>query len=68
MRTNGHTIRGQEFVIPHVDLESLKAWAKATFSKERIAELGLVTATLVVTGYLGVVLFKGIQTYSLSGF
>lgn len=68
MRTDGQTIRGNEMAIPHVDLESMKAWAKATFTKERMAEVGVVAATLVVTGYLGAVLFRGIQTYSMSGF
>jgi hypothetical protein len=68
MRTDGQTIRGNEMVIPRVDLESVKAWAKATFTKERMAEVGVVAATLVLTGYLGSVLFTGIQTYSLSGF
>jgi hypothetical protein len=68
MRTDGQTIRRNELAIPHVDLESVKAWAKATFTKERMAEIGVVAATLVVTGYLGAVLVKGIQTYSMSGF
>jgi hypothetical protein len=54
--------------IPHVNLESVKAWAKATFTKERMAEAGLVVATLVLTVYLGAVLFKGIQTCSMTGF
>ena len=68
MRTDGQTLRGNEMGIPHVDLESVKAWARATLSRERMAEVGVVAATLVVTGYLGAVLFKGIQTYSMSGF
>ena len=68
MRTDGQTLRGNEMVIPHVDLESVKEWAKATFTQERMAEAGLVAATLVVTGYLGSVLVKGIETYSMSGF
>jgi hypothetical protein len=68
MRTDGQTIRGNELAIPHVDLEALKGWAKATFTKERIAEVGVVAATLVVTGYLGAVLLTGIRTYSMSGF
>jgi hypothetical protein len=55
-------------VIPHVDLQSVKEWAKATFTKERMAEVGVVAATLLVTGYLGSVIFNGIQTYSMSGF
>ena len=68
MRTDGETIRGNEMDIPHVDLESVKEWARSTFTKERMAEVGLVAATLVVTGYLGAVLVKGIETYSISGF
>ena len=48
MRTDGQTIRGNELAIPHVDLESVKAWAKATFTKERMTEVGLAAATLVV--------------------
>ena len=64
MRTDGQAIRGNELAIPHVDLETVKAWAKATFTKERMAEV----ATLVVTGYLGAVLFTGIRTYTMSGF
>ena len=68
MGTDGQTIRGNEMAIPHVDLESVKAWAKATFAKERMAEVGVVAATLVVTGFVGAVLFVGIQTYSMSGF
>ncbi len=68
MRTDGQTIRGNELAIPHVDLEFVKEWAKAAFTKKRMAEVGVVAATLVVTGYLGAVLFRGIQTYSMSGF
>jgi hypothetical protein len=33
-----------------------------------MAEVGVVAATLVVSGYLGSVLVKGIETYSMSGF
>ena len=67
MKTNGQTIRGHEVLIPHVDLQSVKEWVRAAFSKERMAEIGLVAATFVVTFYLGSVLFKGIETYSMSG-
>jgi hypothetical protein len=68
MRTHGETLRGNEMVIPHVDLESVKDWAKARFTKERMAAVGVVAATLVVAGYLGSVLVKGIETYSMVGF
>jgi hypothetical protein len=68
MKTDGQTIRGHGAVVPHVDLQSVKAWAKATFTKERMVEVGVVAAALVVTGFLGSVLFRGIETYSMSGF
>ena len=68
MRTHGVVVKGHEIVVPYVDLEAVKEWAKRTLSKERIAEVVLVAATLVVTGYLGSVIFKGIETYSMSGF
>lgn len=42
--------------------------AQKVFTRESISEAGLVVATLVVTGYLGSVLVKGIETYSMSGF
>ena len=66
MATDARAIRIHEAI--HPDWETVKEWAKATFTKERMGEVGVVTATLVVTGYLGTVLFKGIETYSMAGF
>ena len=66
MATDANAIRTHEVI--HPDWETAKEWAKATFTKERMTEVGLGAATLVMTGYLGTVLFKGIETYSMSGF
>jgi hypothetical protein len=55
MRTDGQTIRRNE-----MDMGKVKAWAKRTFSRERIA---VGTARLVVAGYLGIVLAHILQTY-----
>jgi hypothetical protein len=55
MRTDGQTIRGNE-----MDMGKVKAWAKRTFSSEKIA---VATCKLVVAGYLGIVLAQVIQTY-----
>jgi hypothetical protein len=55
MRTDGQTIRGNE-----MDIGKVKAWAKKTFSRERIA---VVSCKLVVAGYAGIVLAKVLQTY-----
>jgi hypothetical protein len=53
MRTDGQTARGNE-------MDTVKAWAKRTFSKERIA---VVSCKLVVAGYVGIVLAQVVQTY-----
>jgi len=55
MRRDGQTIRGNE-----MDMAGVKAWAKRTFTKERIS---LAIARLVVAGYLGIVLAQILQTY-----
>jgi hypothetical protein len=55
MRTDGQTIKGNE-----MDMGKVKAWAKRTFSKERIA---VVSCKLVVAGYVGIVLAQVVQTY-----
>jgi len=55
MRTDGQTIKGNE-----MDTGKVKAWAKRTFSKERIA---VVSCKLVVAGYVGIVLAQVVQTY-----
>jgi hypothetical protein len=55
MRTDGQTIRENE-----MDMGKVKAWAKRTFSKERIA---VATAKLVVAGYVGIVVAQVLQTY-----
>jgi hypothetical protein len=66
MATDARAVRTHEVIFP--DWETVKGWAKATFTKEKMAEVGLVAATLAATGYLGSVLFRGIETYSMSGF
>ena len=68
MRTNANAVRSHEFVSPHPDLEAVKDWAKRAFPKDRIAEAGVVTATLVLVGYLGAVVYQIIHTYSVFGF
>jgi hypothetical protein len=60
MRTDGHTIRGNEMVAPQPNMESVKEWAKRTFSKERVAE---AAARLIVLSYAGIVLSQILLTY-----
>ena len=60
MRMDGEIVKMDEMVAPHMDLETLKEWAKVIFAKKRLAE---VTATVAVLGYIGAVLYQIFQTY-----
>jgi hypothetical protein len=55
MRTDGQTIRENE-----MEMGKVKAWAKRTFSKERMA---VVSCKLVVAGYVGIALAQVLQSY-----
>jgi len=68
MRTNGQAIRGNELAIPHVNLESVKSWAKATFTKERMAEVALCASTVTVLGVVLFSLHKAMENYTILGF
>jgi len=68
MRTHGETVRGNEMVIPHVDLESVKDWAKATFTKQRVQEAALCVATVSVIGTVLFSLHKAMDSYLIMGF
>ena len=60
MRTDGHTIRGNEMRTPRLNMDTVRDWAKRTFIKERSAE---ATARLVVLCYVGIVLAHIFMTY-----
>ena len=68
MRTDGRTLRGNEMVIPHVDLESVKGWAKGTFTRERIREAALCAATVSLVGVVVVSLHRAMEHYLFLGF
>ena len=68
MRTHGHTLRGNETIIPHVDLESVKEWAKATFTRERMTEVALCAATLSLIVVVVVSLHRAMENYIILGF
>ena len=68
MRTHGETIRGNEMVIPHVDLQSVKAWAKRTFTKERIVDVAMCASTVTVVGMVLSTLYRAMQNQTIVGF
>ena len=68
MRTDGQTIRGNEIVTPHVDLESVKEWAKRTFTKERIADVVVCASTVTVLGMVLHMLHGALENSAIVGF
>jgi hypothetical protein len=68
MRTHGETIRGNETVIPYVDLESVKGWAKATFRRERMVGVGLCAVTVSLIGVVVLSLQRAMENYIILGF
>ena len=68
MRTDGQTLRGNEMVAPHVDLESARAWAKRTFSRDRIADVVVSASTVTVLGTVFFTLYRAMETRTIVGF
>ena len=61
MATGSRAIRIHEAI--HPDGETFVQWVKRAFSKERIAEMALAGATVVVLGYVGGFLYQVAQSY-----
>ena len=68
MRTHGETIRGNEMVIPHVDLDSVREWTKRTFTKERIVDVAMCASTVTVVGMVLSTLYRAMQNQTIVGF
>jgi hypothetical protein len=68
MRSHGNAIRGHEALIPHLDLETIRAWARSTFTKERIVEAALCAATVSLIGVVGLSLYRAMENYIILGF
>ena len=66
MSTDARVIRTHEAI--HPDRESVKEWAKATFSKERIREAALCAATVTFAGTLVLSLHRAMEHYIILGF
>ena len=68
MKTDGQTLRGNEMVIPHVDLESVKEWTRRTFTKERIVDVAMCASTVSVVGMVLSTLYRAMQNQTVVGF
>jgi len=63
MRTDGQTIKGNEMVIPHVDLEAVREWVKRTFSEDNVTKAGLGSAATVSICYWVAVTYQALQAF-----
>ena len=61
MRTDGQTIKGHEMVLPSLDLEGVKQWAKRVFTKDRMVAVALSGSTLAVLGTVLFALFGAME-------
>ena len=68
MKTDGQTLRGNETVIPHLDLESVKEWAKRKFTKERVVDVAMCASTGTVVGMALSTLYRAMQNQTIVGF
>jgi len=66
MATDARTLRTHEAM--HPDWETVKGWAKATFTKERIREAALCAATVSVIGTVLFSLHRAMENYVILGF
>ena len=68
MRTDGQTLRGNETVIQHAGLESVKEWAKATFTRERMVEVAIYASAVTAMGVVLFSLHRAMENYVILGF
>jgi len=66
MTTHTKAIETHETI--HPDWETLKGWAKATFTKERVREAALCVATASLVGVVAVSLHRAMENYIILGF
>jgi len=66
MATDARALGTHEAITP--DWETVKAWTKATFTRERMAEVALCAATVTVTGAVLLSLHRAMEHYIILGF
>jgi len=66
MTTNARALTTHETM--HPDWETVKDWAKATFTRERIQEAALCVATVSVIGTVLFSLHRAMESYIVLGF
>ena len=66
MTTNASMLTTHEAM--HPDGETVKEWAKATFTKDRMAEVALCAATVSLIGVVVLSLHRAMENYIILGF
>ena len=66
MATDARALRTHEAVTP--DWETVKGWAKAAVTKERMREAALCAATVSLMGVVVLSLHRAMENYIILGF
>jgi hypothetical protein len=66
MTKDARTLTTHEAI--HPDWETVKGWAKAAFTKERIHEAALCVATVSLIGVVALSLHRAMENYIILGF
>jgi hypothetical protein len=66
MATDARAIRIHEAI--HPDWDTVKEWAKATFTKVKMNEVALCAATVTLAGAMVFALHKAMEHYIILGF
>jgi hypothetical protein len=66
MKTDGHTIRGNEMVFPHMDLEGVREWAKRVFTRDRMVVVALSGSTLAMLGAVFFALYGAMEANTIA--
>jgi hypothetical protein len=63
MATDARAVRTHETI--HPDWETVKAWAKRTFTKQRIADLVVLASTVAVLGMVLHILHSALENHAI---
>jgi hypothetical protein len=66
MGTHARAIKTHE--VTHPDWETVKSWAKATFTKERITDVVVCASSVTVLGTVLFTLYRAMETRTIVGF
>lgn len=67
MRANGQTIKPYGNEVPEI-CKTVREWAERLWTREKVAEAGLVGLTVLLYGFLFYCLYQGLNHHIIVGF